>query len=90
MGSTYVAALRLMKKESLLEKFDEHQTTLKQVIADSYDLLDKEAVICSPANRLVVYKLSTAFDIILAHEKRHFQQAVDVLALLEHKMEASR
>ena len=73
-----------------LEEFEQHQESLKKLIADSYDLLDKEAVIFSPANRFIVYRLSTAFDILLAHEKRHFEQAAGVLALLEHKMATSR
>jgi hypothetical protein len=74
----------------LLAEFDQHQESLKELIANSYDLLDQEAVISSPANRFIVYKLSTAYDIILAHEKRHFQQAACVLALLEHKMTSNR
>lgn len=76
--------------QTLLEKFDQHQHSLTQLITDSYDLLDKNAVISSPANRLIVYRLSTAFDIILAHEKRHFQQAIDVLARLKNNMVAVR
>jgi len=66
---------------TILEQFEQHQESLTQLISDSYDLLDQDAVICSPANRLIVYKLSTAFDIILAHEKRHFEQALRVLEL---------
>jgi hypothetical protein len=31
----------------------------------------------SPANRNMVYTLERAFDIIVVHERRHFQQAME-------------
>jgi len=71
---------------AIFQKFEHHQDLLIQLIRDSYELLDREAVISSPANRLIVYKLSTAFDIIIAHEKRHFAQCQDVFNLLRRKM----
>ena len=32
------------------------------------------------ANKNIVYKLETAFDIIVTHEERHFEQAKEVWA----------
>jgi hypothetical protein len=62
----------------ILERFEKHQSELKQLIDDCSDLLAKGAVISSPANKHIVYKLETAFDIIVTHERRHFEQAKEV------------
>ena len=62
----------------ILMKFEKHQSDLKQLIRGSNDLLDKGVVISSPANKNIVYKLEKAFDIIVAHEQRHFNQAKEV------------
>jgi hypothetical protein len=35
----------------------------------------------APAARVIVYRLETAFDIIVAHERRHFEQAKEVYLL---------
>jgi hypothetical protein len=59
----------------ILHRFREEQDRLKQIIQSSSALLDQGTIICSPANRVIVYKLESAFDIIVAHEKRHFAQA---------------
>jgi hypothetical protein len=63
----------------ILMQFEEHQNKLKTYIAGSDDLIEFESVISSPANKNIVYKLETAFDIIVAHERRHFEQAKEVL-----------
>lgn len=65
----------------ILARFTEHQEKLKQKILASEDLLEKNAVISSPANPKIVYKLNAAFKIILAHEERHFQQAKRLLEI---------
>lgn len=59
----------------IIEKFVLHQAKLKEIILDSQDLISKGAIIHSPANKNIVYKLETAFDIIVAQEKRHYEQA---------------
>ena len=66
----------------ILERFEKHQEEFKQLIIKSQDLLEKESLISSPANRNIVYKLETAFDIIVIHEQRHFEQAREVLQKL--------
>lgn len=65
----------------ILAQFEEHQTELKQIIADSEDLLHQKAVIRSPANKNIVYSVEMLFEIIVTHEERHLNQAKEVLAL---------
>lgn len=66
-------------KDDILRRFENHQIELKQRIEASEELLEKGTVISSPANRIIVYKLETAFDIIVTHEQRHLKQAKEVL-----------
>lgn len=65
----------------IMDKFEKHQLELKKLIAESMDLVKKGVIISSPANRNIVYKLETAFDIIVTHEQRHFEQAKESLTL---------
>jgi hypothetical protein len=69
-------------ESDILEKFVKHQEELKTLIRDSKDLLDKGVIISSPASNVIVYKLETAFDIIVTHERRHLEQAKELLARL--------
>jgi hypothetical protein len=66
----------------ILQKFKQHQAELKLLIASCNGLLDKGTVISSPANKNIVYKLETAFDIIVTHERRHLEQARGVFSML--------
>jgi hypothetical protein len=59
----------------IVQRFTKQQEELKNYISNSSALLDAGTVISSPANRVIVYKLETAFDIIVSHEKRHLEQA---------------
>ncbi len=59
----------------ILDRFAEHQEQLKAWIGRLEGPLSAGAVIASPANKNIVYKLETAFDIITAHEWRHLEQA---------------
>jgi hypothetical protein len=65
-------------KEDIWNRFEQSQSDLKLLIKSCSDLLDKGTVISSPANRNIVYKLETAFEIIVSHEQRHFEQSLDV------------
>lgn len=67
---------------NILNQFEKHQTELKLRIEASKELIEKGTVISSPANRNIVYKLETAYDIIVTHEQRHLEQAKEVLQLL--------
>jgi hypothetical protein len=71
-----------MATEDILQQFEKHQSELKQQIASCEKLIGKGAVISSPVNKNIVYKLETAFDIIVSHEERHLEQAKEVLQQL--------
>jgi len=71
---------------SILNDFKDHQQKLKQYIINSKELLEKGVVISSPANRNIVYKLDKAFDIIVTHERRHLEQAKELLTLLNKQL----
>jgi len=64
----------------ILIRFENHQADLKELIRSNLDLLDK--VIYSPANKNIVYTIEAAFDIIVAHEKRHLEQARELRSKL--------
>lgn len=68
--------------DNILGLFLAEQEKLKQLIISSTDLVELQTIIASPANRKVVYYLPVAFDIIVAHERRHFDQACQVLKML--------
>lgn len=68
--------------DHILEKFEIHQQVLKQKIEEAKDLVEQGVVISSPANKNIVYKLETAFDIIVSHEQRHLEQAREILYLI--------
>jgi hypothetical protein len=63
----------------ILHQFIAHQTILKSTIKKSKNLIEKRTVISSPANTNIVYELEKAFEIILAHEKRHFKQSKEIV-----------
>ena len=66
----------------ILLLFERSQRELKLKIQACSMFLDQGTVISSPANRMIVYKLETGFDIIAAHEKRHLAQARVILRWL--------
>ncbi|WNJ18172.1 DinB family protein [Pontibacter sp. G13] len=65
------------------EDFLQSQSDLKIMIESSEHLIRQKTVIASPANRNIVYRLDKAFDIIVAHEFRHLQQAQNLESLRE-------
>lgn len=65
----------------ILERFVQQQNLLRHLMENSRDLIDRGTIVSSPANRNIVYPLETAFDIILTHERRHFEQAKEVLPI---------
>jgi hypothetical protein len=70
-------------KPEILIRFQNHQSRLKEFIQGSEDLLEKDVVISSPANKNIVYKLEKAFDIIVTHEQRHLAQAKEVYQMIK-------
>lgn len=69
--------------KDILNQFEQHQERLKKEIIVLEDKISENAVISSPANKNIVYRLETAFDILVAHEKRHYIQADKVYQLLK-------
>ncbi len=70
-------------RADIVPHFAEHQKELANMMASCSDLVQAEMVISSPANRFIVYKIGRAFDIIVAHEERHLNQAKEVKAFLK-------
>ena len=68
--------------EGIIDKFKQHQSELIDAMEKASDLAKKETVISSPANRFIVYPIDVAFDIIVAHEKRHLKQSKKVYQII--------
>jgi hypothetical protein len=69
---------------NILAQFAEEQNWLKKYLEQLDTMAQKGTVIHSPASRAIVYPLATAFNIIVAHEERHLEQALGVLKLISH------
>lgn len=69
----------------ILAQFSTHQNELKREILAAKNLIKNGAIISSPANKNIVYKLETAFDVIVTHEQRHLEQAKEVLSQLKKR-----
>ena len=67
----------------ILNRFQIHQNELIQKIEEAKGLAEKRVVISSPAKRNIVYKLETAFDIIVSHEQRHIEHSKEILSLMK-------
>lgn len=61
--------------KEIIEDFNAHQESLKSWMKEAQPLIEKGVVIHSPANKIIVYSLAKAFEIIVTHEKRHLKQA---------------
>ncbi|UCS91626.1 DinB family protein [Echinicola marina] len=68
---------------NLLKEFEGHQNELSQWVGKLAPFLEKGQIIHSPANKLIAYPLSTAVEIIITHEKRHFSQSKNILTQLK-------
>jgi hypothetical protein len=66
----------------IIADFSKHQTKLKQAMDGTEQLLQQKTVISSPANRNIVYTLEKAFEIIVAHEERHLNQAIEAFEVI--------
>ena len=75
--------LLIKLSKDILIQFKDHQQILKQEIESCSELVSESVVIVSPANKNVIYRLETAFDIMITHEFRHLEQAKEVLAVLK-------
>ena len=67
----------------ILNRFAQEQKAIIDRIQSSKGFLEQGVVIHSPVNRNIPYTLERAFDIITVHEKRHLNQAREVLKLMK-------
>jgi len=67
---------------NILIEFSNEQKRLKDKIDGCSEFIDKKKIISSPANKNIFYRIDKAFDIIIAHEKRHFNQAIEIKKLI--------
>jgi hypothetical protein len=66
-----------------LDFFLDSQEKLIANIKANAKAVDSEQLISSPANKNIVYKLPVALEIIINHEKRHLNQAKELLLLIK-------
>ncbi len=70
---------KLESGEDIIGRFISHQDEMKNWIYQMEPFVLQKRVIHSPANKLIVYSLEQALQIIIAHEWRHLDQAKNVL-----------
>lgn len=70
---------------NIVSRFAAQQSLLKEHIQSCSAFLNQGVVISSPANRIIVYKLEQAFEIIITHERRHLEQARELNQLMKSK-----
>jgi hypothetical protein len=63
----------------IVQKLSDHNEALAKLISSCDHLVEEGVIISSPANKNIVYKLEKAFDILVSHERRHLEQARQVL-----------
>lgn len=66
----------------IITRFSEHQRVLLEQIKRIMPFVEQGAVIHSPAGKVIVYKLEKAIDIMIAHERRHLNQALEIRQVL--------
>lgn len=66
----------------ILQQFFDHQTYLKNAIEQNADLIKNRSIISSPVNKFVTMRIDQVFEILIMHEKRHFNQALEASATL--------
>lgn len=67
----------------IVSRFVSHQAELNAYIEKLGPYFNSDTVIHSPANKMIVYKLETAIEIIITHEERHLEQARTLLPLVK-------
>ena len=70
-------------RADVVAHFTEHQKELAALMATCEEFVEAGTVISSPANPYIVYKIGRAFDIVVAHELRHLNQAREILDFLQ-------
>jgi len=68
---------------NVLDRFFKGQIILGKHLKLLIPYAEEEIVIHSPASKIIVYQIDVAIEIIIAHEKRHLNQALEVVAILK-------
>jgi hypothetical protein len=79
-GRKFKAPAKLLPSSSevdgrVIERFAEHQGELANRILATKDLDLGRIVVTSPVSGFVTYSLLDAYRVVVAHERRHFEQA---------------
>ena len=64
----------------ILDQFARHHHRFCDMLRKHEALFFKRIIVSSPANRYFVYPLDMVPDILITHEERHYNQALEVLA----------
>ena len=67
----------------VLDRFFKSQLVLSKYMKELLPYALEEVVIHSPASKFIVYPINIALDIIISHEKRHLNQASEVVNSLK-------
>ncbi len=67
----------------ILEQFSKNQSALKLYIRELESFFKENTIIHSPVSKRIILPLSMTFEILITHENRHFNQAKEVLGLLQ-------
>jgi hypothetical protein len=70
------------KQNNILNLILEHNKSLIDFLRNNVDLIEKETIISSPANKNIVYSFETAIEILISHEQRHMNQIKETLNLI--------
>lgn len=70
--------------DDILEKYIKHKNELTTFLLEIEGAIEKNPVISSPANKIIVYRLQTALDIMVNHEKRHIEQLKKIIAVVRN------
>ena len=71
--------------KNILIQFFESQIKLKNFIDSNRSSIESKTIISSPVNRNIVYHFDTVIDIIVNHQKRHFNQAVEIFDIMNQE-----
>lgn len=65
----------------IIEKFAEHQAEVIEKIKSTANMDWQKTIITSPFLKLMTYRLTDSYVIMVEHEKRHFRQAKRVMEM---------
>ena len=70
---------------TILDTFQDEQDQMKLWMKQLSMVSDVDQPISSPASKMIIYPLSTAFEIIVTHEERHLMQAREIASVIKEQ-----